>query len=106
MAEYLKMEARLVQLSEEFYELHYPLGRISHDLISYVTYRVQRLQGCWIVFNALLYRDTVHSIYYNYRDFRKAVETSSKCDMVREMTRVMNPDAIKQKSGKDEPRKF
>jgi hypothetical protein len=106
MAEYLIMEARLVQLSEEFYELHYPLGRISHDLLQYITYRVQRVQGCWIVFNPLVYRDTVHSIYWNYKDFKKTVESSSKCDLVRQMTRRMNPDAIKQKNGKDEPRKF
>ena len=100
MESYVVIEARLEQLSEEFYYLHFPIGRISNNLYTAIKYRVQRIQGCWVVFNPLLYRDTVHSIYFNYREFKASVERSGNCKMIR----TMNPDAIKAKRNHHERR--
>lgn len=93
MENYVPLEAQLVQMNEEFYVLHMPIGRISSDLVQLIQYRVQRIQGLWVVFNALMYRDTIHSIYYNYRELKLAVEKSGNCKMIR----TMNPNAVKSK---------
>ena len=87
------MIARLVQINQDCYVLHTPIGRISNDLVQMITYRVQRIQGCWVVFNALFYRDLVHSIYFNYREFKLAVEKTGNCPMIR----VKNTEIVKSK---------
>lgn len=100
MENYVPLQAQLIQMNEEFYTLHMPIGRISNDLVQLIQYRVQRVQDLWVVFNALMYRDTVHSIYYNYRELKLAVEKSGNCQMIR----IMNPNAVKSKMKKGEIR--
>jgi hypothetical protein len=79
----LKRQAILRQANEEFFELEFPLGFISPDLMATMTRPIQRLQGYWLVYNVLHFKNRVHSIYHNYREFKQAVEKECGCEMIR-----------------------
>jgi hypothetical protein len=79
----IKRQAILRQANEEFFELEFPLNFISADLLVTIRRPIQRLQGYWLVYNVLHFKNRVHSIYHNYREFKLAVEKECGCEMIR-----------------------
>lgn len=77
------MKAILRKISQNMYEITYPIGK-NDGLIYSITRKIQVLQGYWLVYDILESRGLIHSVFHNYRAFKQEFEKQIKTEIVRE----------------------